>query len=121
MEEENDLQDLEELTEEEQVTQPNEVSIEESPVVFSSMIDVIQQTINAPLFYFTISERVKPVGIGVARGIGTSNRIIQQKFFTLGDIMTGSSYVKHIPREFNDRFKNIVTITPEYSQEQLVY
>ena len=48
MSEDNDLQDLEELTEEEQVTQPNEVSIEESPVVFSSMIDVIQQTINAP-------------------------------------------------------------------------
>lgn len=120
MSEDNDLQDLEELTEEEQVTQPNEVSIEEPPVVFSSMLDVIQQTINAPLFYFTISERVKPVGIGVARGIGTSNRIIQQKFFTLGDIMTGSSYVKHIPREFNDRFKNIVNNPPADSQEQLV-
>ena len=51
MSEHNDLQDLEELTEEEQVTQPNEISVEESPVVFSSMLDAIQQTINAPLFY----------------------------------------------------------------------
>ena len=52
MSEDNDLQDLEELTEGEQVTQPNEVSIEEPPVVFSSLLDVIQQTINAPLFLF---------------------------------------------------------------------
>ena len=119
-EEDNDLQDLEELTEEESVTQPNEISVEESPVVFSSMVDAIQQTINAPLFYFTISERVKPVGVGVGRGVGTTDRITQQKFFTLGDIMTGSVYVEHIPREFNDRFKKLVSNPPADSQEQLV-
>ena len=56
MSEENDLQDLEELTEEEQVTQPDSVSIEEPQAAYTSLVDVIQQTINAPLFYFTISE-----------------------------------------------------------------
>jgi len=119
MEEDNDLQDLEELTEEEQVTQPNEVSIEEPPVVFSSLLDVIQQTINAPLFYFSISEKTSPQ-LSAGGVYAPVNRITEQRFYTLSDIMTGNVYVKHIPREFNDRFKQLVVNPPEDAQTQLV-
>jgi len=119
MEEDNDLQDLEELTEEESVTQPNEVSIEEPPVVFSSLLDVIQQTINAPLFYFSISEKTSPQ-LSAGGVYAPVNRITEQRFYTLSDIMTGNVYVKHIPREFNDRFKQLVINPPEDAQTQLV-
>tara|TARA_R100001510_G_scaffold43769_1_gene40231 strand:- start:1657 stop:3186 length:1530 start_codon:yes stop_codon:yes gene_type:complete len=122
MEEENDLQDLEELTEEEQVTQPNEVSIEEPPIVFSSMLEAIQLTINAPLFYFTISEQQsRPVTQGAGIGMFAPATVItDQRFYTLGDVLTGNVYVKHIPREFNDRFKKLVTNPGEDAQTELV-
>ncbi len=122
MSEENDLQDLEELTEEESVTQPNEVSIQEPPVVFSSLLDVIQQTINAPLFYFTISEQqTRPVTQGAGLGMyAPASVITDQRFYTLGDVLTGNVYVKHIPREFNDRFKTLVSNPSENAQTELV-
>lgn len=115
--EENDLQDLEELTEEEQVTQPDSISIEEPQAAYTSLVDVIQQTINAPLFYFTISEISAPKGLGATRYVAGQQSIVQQKFFSLGDVMTGSVYVKHIPQELKTRFRDVVE---NPTQEKLV-